>query len=950
MKKFYYLISAVIVIIIGVNAYYGFHIYNQQLNFHSEMLSNQSQICGWEIEQSGYEFENEINYIVFSSDIANFFADQQNLELKVKKLELFYFKYQSLIKNIKIIDKNKNVYSLFKDKTNHFISDYYISQKQQTLLEREKVLPNNDGTYTYVLPVFNDNNTVINILVKADIKNYINSVFENYHLGNTLWQWLIDTNSQIISNNLTRDSISVSKLYKITEDINNGYKGSILHKVSIGKTQNEYLSTYHPIRILTKDLGIVFSLETKIIISSVITNSIIVVASTTLVLILIILLFIYFIRKKNIEEGDIRNSLSAMKEVLESLPIGIMILGEEMRVKSLNKTGVDIFGLTNENELVGKNITDQFLISRNFQDSDSFSYTNNQNQYVYYDDNDNEVIIYKKEIPFIMDNENVSLEAFIDITPIEIARKREVAANKAKSEFLAKMSHEIRTPLNGIIGMANTLETLELNDKQAEAVHIILKSADLLLSIINDILDFSKIEAGKMIIEETPFKLREEIDATVSLFKPRMLEKGLQLISDIQSNVPDEIIGDPFRLKQVISNLIGNAIKFTYEGKIVLSIELVKKQNAYLTFLFSIEDTGIGIPKEKLNDIFASFSQADGSTTRKFGGTGLGITISKQLVELMGGEMWVESPSSISTDPQYRGSKFSFTIQVYSNEKIKKNIPVSHIVDYHQINVLIINNNPEEENTLWHSFTSFETNNEQINPKENPIEKIEENLKDDSKRFHLILIKDNTNFDGIGFARKLNEKGLSDKFFIAIVSSNDQPGNYVKCKMNGVDYYLIKPYEASEVFEILQDNFTNLKIRDKELPELNKLKKKINILLAEDNIINQRVAQTIFKNLGYEITIAQNGKDCVEKVKGDKFDIIFMDIMMPEKDGMEATAEIRSAGYQMPIVAMTANAREEDKTKAFHSGMNHYLSKPVRIEEIKEVLIRYFSEQTNFII
>lgn len=948
MKKIYFLISTVIVIIIGVNAYYGFHIYNQQLSFHTDMLSNQSQICGWEIEQSGYEFENEINYIVFSSDIASFFEDQQGLELKVKKLELFYFKYQNLIKNIRIIDNNKNVYSLFKDKTNHFISDYYLSQKQQLLVDHEDVIANLDGTYTYVLPVFKDNKTVVNILVKSDIDKYINSIFDNYHLGNTLWQWLVSTDGQIISNNLTNDSISVEKLDKIIEDINNGFNGSILHKIALANTKNAYLSTYYPIRILTHDMGIVFSLETNIIISSIITNSIIVGSSTTLILILIILLFVFFIRKKNKEENKIRGSLSAMREVLESLPIGIMVLGENMLIKSLNKTATNIFGLKDENELVGKNITEQFLISRNFQDTDSFSYTDNQNQYVYYDDNDNEVIIYKKEIPFIMDNENVSLEAFIDITPIEIARKREVAANKAKSEFLAKMSHEIRTPLNGIIGMANTLENLELNDKQADAVHIILKSADLLLSIINDILDFSKIEAGKMIIEETPFKLREEIEATVALFNPRAQEKGLGLISNILSDVPDEIIGDPFRLKQVISNLIGNAIKFTYEGKIVLTIELVKKQNAYLTILFSIEDSGIGIPKEKLNDIFASFSQADGSTTRKFGGTGLGITISKQLVELMGGEMWVESPSLISHDPQYPGSKFSFTIQVYSNEKIHKEINVSDIIDYHQINVLIINNNPEEENTLLNSFTSFETNNEQITPKDNPLDKIEESLNPTSKKFHLLLIKDNMGFDGIGFARKLYEKGLSEKFFIAVVSSNDQPGNYVKCKMNGVDYYLIRPYEASEIFEILQNNFTNLKITDKKLPELNKLKKKINILLAEDNIINQRVAQTIFKNLGYEITIAQNGKECVDQVKENKFDIIFMDIMMPEKDGLEATSEIRSAGYQLPIVAMTANAREEDKTKAFNSGMNHYLAKPVRIEEIKEVLIRYFSEQTNF--
>lgn len=947
MKKFYYLISAVIVVIIGVNAYYGYHIYNQQLNFHTDMLSNQAQICGWEIEQSGYEFENEINYIVFSSDIASFFENQESLELKVKKLELFYFKYQNLIRNIRIIDNNKNVYSLFKDKTNHFISDYYISQRQLPLLEKEKVSKNYDGTYTYVLPVFKDNKAVINILVKADIDNYILSVFENYHLGNTLWQWLVSLDGEIISNNLTRDSLSVHKIEKITTNLKNGFKGSILHKVNHENTRDEYLSAYYPVRILTNDMGIVFSLETKIIIRTVITNSIIVGASTVLILILIIILFVIVMRKKNREERKIKDSLTAMGEILESLPIGIMVMGENRMVKSLNKTAVNIFGLSSENELVGKNITDQFLISRNFQDSDSFSYTDNLNQYVYYDDNDNEVIIYKKEIPYRIDNEDVSLEAFIDITPIEIARKREVAANKAKSEFLAKMSHEIRTPLNGIIGMANTLETLDLDDKQSDAVQIILKSADLLLSIINDILDFSKIEAGKMIIEETPYKLRDELDATISLFNPRAQEKNLQLTFEVQPDVPNDIIGDPFRLKQVISNLIGNAIKFTYEGKIVLTTEKVKKHNGYLTLLFSIEDTGIGIPKEKLSDIFSSFSQADGSTTRKFGGTGLGITISKQLVELMGGEMWVESPSSISTDPQYKGSKFSFTIQVYSNEKLEKKVDVSNIEDYNQINVLIINDNPDEDNTLLHTFSSFETNNEQVKPSDKSFQLIEENLQKGDKKYHLILINDNSNFDGIGFARKLSEKGLSEKFLIAVVSSNDQPGNYVKCKMNGVDYYLIKPYEASEVFEIIQNNFTNLKVKEKELPELNKLRKKINILLAEDNIINQRVAQTIFKNLGYEITIAHNGQNCVDKVKENKFDIIFMDIMMPEKDGLEATAEIRSAGYKLPIVAMTANAREEDKTKAFDSGMNHYLAKPVRIEEIKEVLIRYFSEQSN---
>ncbi|MEA2106294.1 MAG: ATP-binding protein, partial [Bacteroidota bacterium] len=800
MKKFYYLVAVIIIIALGTNAYYGYHIYKQQLDFHSNMLINQTEICSWEIEQSGYEFENEINYIVFSSDLAHFFEEKEKADLKIKKLELFYFKYQKLIKNIKLIDNHKNVFSLFKDKTNHFISDYYISQKQTELKDREGITKNNDGTYTYLLPIFYENNTVLNILIKVDIDYYINSVFENYHIKETLWQGLIDMSGDIISNNLSRDTITIHKIDHIINELNNGFNGAVRQKITANNQTNEYLSTYYPIRILGNDLGILFSLETKIIIDSVIKNTIIVTFSTFFILILIILFFIIFIRRKNLAQNKIQQSEKAMKEMLESLPIGIMTLNQDRVVKSVNKTAMKIFGLKSSNELIGQKLTDQFLVSRNFQDSESFSYNENLNQYVYYDDNDNEVIIYKKEIPFTINGEEISLEAFIDITPIEIARKREVAANKAKSKFLAKMSHEIRTPLNGIIGMANTLEHLNLDEKQGDAVQIILKSADLLLSIINDILDFSKIEAGKMVIEETPFKIREEVDAIVALFIPKAKEKNIELSSDINNNIPDNVIGDPFRLKQVISNLIGNAIKFTYEGKIILSAALDKKHNGSFTLLFSIEDTGIGIPKEKLKDIFASFSQADGSTTRKFGGTGLGITISKQLVELMGGEIWVESPSSISYDPQYTGSKFSFTIQVYSNEKLKKNIDFSTIHKYKNINILIVDNEPKEENNLLRLFKSFGTNNEIITPEDNPIDKIEQGIHGAGKNYHLLMIKDNADFNGIKFARKIHEKEFTNKLIIGIVSSNDQPGNYIKCKMNGVDYYLIKPFEASEVF------------------------------------------------------------------------------------------------------------------------------------------------------
>lgn len=945
MKRARFLIIAAILLVIAVNVYYYFRIYQQQVTFHKDILMRQTQICGWEIEQTGYEFENEINYIVFSTDLVRFFQNIEQQSARIKKLELFYFKYQNLVQNINIIDDNKNVFSLFKDKSNQFLTDFYIAQRQKRLYQKETILSNEDGSYTYILPIFQNNKAVLNILVKVDFINYIHDVFANYHLGNTLWQWTIKNTGEITSNNLTNDSLYVSKLDVITQHLSIGEKGFIQHDIRVNNQPMKAFSFFYPTRLLTKDLGIVFSLKSEVIISSIIRNAVLVGAATFLFLVFIIGLTFIMMRRKDREHNRLKQSEEALQMILEGLPIGILIINKKRIVRSLNQTAVEIFGIEGKDELIGKPIPEQFFISRNFQEKDSFTYNNNLNQYIYYDDNDNEIILYKKEINTVFNGEDVSLEAFIDITPVEKARKREVAANKAKSEFLAKMSHEIRTPLNGIIGMADTLHTMNLNTRQEEAVHIITKSADLLLSIINDILDFSKIEAGKMIIEETPFQLCEEVSATVSLFAPAIKDKGLELETIIAENIPNELIGDPFRLKQVISNLIGNAIKFTYEGKIAVTVELVKQVDRTITILFNIEDTGIGIPKEKLKDIFGSFSQADGSTTRRFGGTGLGTTISKQLVELMNGEIWVESPSTISMDPQYKGSRFSFTIQVFSNERFDKNVDVNPVTDYSGIRVLIINPAIDKEDVLKNTFSRFGTEVVEITPKQSPIEHIRKNQMTLDEKYHLIIIKDAADFDGIDMGRRIHREGISDNYFITIVSSNDQPGNYVKCKMNGIDYYLIKPFEASEIFEIIQENFPNLLIKDQEMPKLNKTKENVNILVAEDNIINQKVALTIFKNLGYDITLAENGADCVRKIKKENYDILFMDIMMPEKDGLEATAEIRSLGYKLPIVAMTANAREEDKIKAFNSGMNDYLAKPVRIEDIKQVLIKWFRQK-----
>ncbi len=345
--------------------------------------------------------------------------------------------------------------------------------------------------------------------------------------------------------------------------------------------------------------------------------------------------------------------------------------------------------------------------------------------------------------------------------------------------------------------------------------------------------------------------------------------------------------------------------------------------------------------------MFDSFTQADGSTTRKHDGSGLGIAISKQLVNLMGGKIWAESPSRISTNPDFPGSRFSFTIDVFSNEKIKKEIGVDEITKYHQIKTLIINEKTDKENILLETLQNFGISTYVTNYQDRTIDVIKSNATNKSESYKMIIINDNETFDGFLVAQTLHQNKLTNDFLLIILSSNDKKGNFARSKKLGVDYYLIQPFQSSEIFDIIQDNFTHIKIEEGETPSLVTIREGLQILVAEDNLINQKVAKSIFKNLGFEISIAVNGNDVVEKVKKQPFDIVFMDIMMPEKDGFDATKSVREMGYDMPIVAVTADTNIESREKVIKAGMDDYIPKPIRVDEIKRVLIKWFSEPTN---
>ena len=505
------------------------------------------------------------------------------------------------------------------------------------------------------------------------------------------------------------------------------------------------------------------------------------------------------------------------------------------------------------------------------------------------------------------------------------AKQKAENASKAKSEFLANMSHEIRTPLNGIIGLTNlTLET-KLSDVQRNYLTKSIISSEALLHVINDILDYSKIEVNKIELEHIPFELDKILQEVSNLFIYEAQNKNIVLDCTIAPSIPNNLIGDPFRTKQILINLLGNAIKFTHHGFINIDIKLEEIKSNTIKLVFSIKDTGIGISKEKQKKLFQDFSQVDTSNTREYGGSGLGLVISERLAQIMGGGISVESREG-------EGSVFNFTSKV---EYIKKDYRFLS-QDLKNKNVLIVNNNKNTSENIEMTLKMFALNTKICHSAESALEILK---KED---FNYILIEwELPGIDGIKFTKIADSLYSNKDIKIIIISSFDKRDSLIsKVKENKMNQnkFLIKPFSSSTLLDILAIN-SDTKLEKDHSKQ--KLIAKGKALLVEDNEINQLVAKQNLENFGLEVYTAINGKIAVEKVKKEYFDIIFMDLQMPIMDGFQASKEIRKFNSNIPIIALSAAVMDEDLKMTQKVGMNEHLSKPIDINKLKEIISKY---------
>ncbi len=937
MKRIIILVYSAFLLILIANYFYYRNLYNKQIQYIVALLDRQVQIVGLSVDNTNNSFSSDLNEISYSEDLAMFFRNKDNQERAIDKMKLFYSKYENFVTGIKLFDNNRNEYTLKKDDI-LWLDQQFVLHVQGDIFYPDKLVYENKK-YEYFLPVFEANEIIGNMAVSVDYKTYFDDIFSVFNLKDYQWQWVVSDSGEIVYDNADRE-ITYSQLNTITAALNEGSIANLVHRATIKGKTNEIISSYYSTQLLGRNLGIVFSAPTDFFQKYIIRNSTFIVIGTLILIQIIIFLFWRKLKSQKSETKRLGESEKMLFKLIEEMPVGVIIHNKDREIIKANKVAATQYSYPGEEEMKGKIFPETSVSDVSDYFAKNLGGSFNPDQFVIIKKEIGEIVLYRNSIPVVFMGEEANMEILIDVTMLESARKQEAKANVAKSEFLARMSYEIRTPLNGIIGMTDLMNKYELTDEVKEIISILRRSTEVLLNIINDILDFSKIETGKMILDEIPFDLREEVSYCTDLAKTYIADKNVRFSCIIDENVPENIIADPFRLRQVLTNLIYHSARNTEKGEIRLNCRLQSNKSGIVTLGFELADTGMSFDKASLKKIFGDFVNIESKALKSGDESSFGTILARQLVEMMGGELIAESPSGISGSS---GTTIRFTITAYSNDRIIKTLKQENIRSFDKIRTLVITGSQNRDEEILGSVHKLGLNVSVTTFQKQTANQIKANLNSAIDKYNLILILDDKEFNGFDAARAIWENNLSGNVIILMISSNDMKGNYMRCITMGIDHYLVKPFNISELIAMIQDSFPYIETSSASL-DISDIKSDIKILVVEDNKMNQKVIVTMIKMLGYSCDMADDGNAGLMKARGKHYDLVFMDLIMPEMSGYDSARKILTIDKSVLIVAFTADNMPDARRKAELSGIKEFIAKPVRIEELKKLLAKHFKK------
>lgn len=791
------------------------------------------------------------------------------------------------------------------------------------------VINDNEDEIIFVQAFEGENGTIIMVELVMQLRAVFNNFLEICDLSNSHYPWAVNKTGKIIFNSLI-PAESAPNLDEETAKALTGDEPSAIHFINAENRKIKVLSVFYPLFSSDNEIYIVFSYPIDNLSRSILTNAFVFAIISLIVIVIILVFFTKYIRNQSLEQERVRQSEMALTKVLHYLPTGIILMDKNRRVRQVNRAAVKLFQLEDEDIVIGQMLNENLLFSR-FRIKDKYQVSTHGVRYIVIDATNQERVFFNDKIPFFLQSEKYFMESYHELTTYLQPVDKNLQGFKAG--FITNISHELRTPLNGIMGMVEMLEkSPDLPEPEREMTQLAKRSAETLMGLINDILDYSRLEGGKLEVESIPFNLKEEIDSLIKEFLPEAREKKIIVTTAFDEPLPVDFIGDPVRIRQVLSNLLNNAIKFTPFGTIQIATSKAKTVNGGPAIKFCIKDSGIGIKPGKLEKIFEPFSQADQSLTRKYGGTGLGTTISKHLVLLMGGEIFAKSPSGLSPDPQYPGAEICFALPLKTRKYTKK-LDFTGIFSFAQLKCLVISDDPLQVQVICRNFIALGVDFKVLPPSRETLDMLK--MRDS---IHLVVIDHRYDLNGLDFLQEMHNHQLHKESLIILQSSDYQASNTTIAHRLGADVYLRKPIHLDTLREFLLNNFPDLMARERaailSVPE------ELKIMVIEDNVLNQKVIRNLLRKIGYDISVVASVAEAFEVL--NDFDLILIDFYILQTAGSQIVHEIKEKNSNCPVVVMASSFDLNDDTRnnLLQSGVDDFLLKPFDIQLVSDVLFR----------